>query len=321
MQDLLAQGPTQLHAGIPSYLPQSTYWQIAHQHEVQTFLDRAGQGHWEEALGGLSRHQLEYWFSTARADFLSILPSPVFDTVLDLGCGAGSVTLMLADRAKKVIGLDACLESLQILDLKARRDGRNNVFPLHASATKIPLRDQTVDLVLFNGVLERVGYAGAYNQVEAAQAAALREAWRCLKPGGCLYIGIENRFGANYLLGARDEHTNLRWVNVMPRWLGNLYSRLVRKREFTAFTHSYWGLTQLLEQAKFEQIHFWCPLPTYRDPRLMVDLEAPRVDLISAVARVAPQRVSPRMAILDRMIPSVCWRWIAPHYSVVAVKS
>lgn len=169
-------------------------------------------------------------------------------------------------------------------------------------------------------MLERVGYAGAHRDVVGSQRRALAEAYRCLEPGGLLYIGIENRFGANYLLGSRDEHTNLRWVNVMPRGLANWYSVLVKRREFTAFTHSYWGLRKLLSQAGFGAVHFWCPLPTYREPRLLVDLEAEKVDLIGAVSRVAPRRLAPWMQRLGRLFPSRAWRWIAPHYSVVAIK-
>ena len=268
----------------------------------------------------LSEHQREYWFSRSRADFLSILPRSQFGTILDLGCGAGGVTLNLSGLAEKVIGLDACIESLQILKLKAEREGQSNIFPVHATATELPFKDESVDLVLFNGVLERVGYAGAFSQVQSSQQRALAEAWRCLKPGGCLYLGIENRFGINYLLGARDEHTNLRYVNVLPRGIANLYSKLVRRQDFTAFTHSYWGLRRMMGQAGFGHIHFWCPLPTYRDPRLLVELEAPRVDLLGAVGRVAPHKISPRMRRLGALVPGFCWRYIAPHYSVVALK-
>lgn len=318
--NFLSHAPIRTYADIPSYLPESTYWQVAQPHEVNQFIAVAQNGDWEAAVAGLTRHQREYWFSAARADFLSILPSRSFETILDLGCGAGSVTLALSERSGRTIGLDACLESLQILRLKAAHDGKNNVFPVHANATNLPFRDGSVDLILYNGVLERVGYAGAHKDVLFSQRQSLREAWRCLKPGGCLYIGIENRFGANYLLGARDEHTSLRWVNVMPRWLANLYSHLLRKKDFTAFTHSYWGLRGLLSEVGCQTMHFWCPLPTYRDPRLIIDLEANQVDLIGAAARVAPNKVNARLARLGYLIPSVCWRWIAPHYSLVAFK-
>ena len=46
------------------------------------------------------------------------------DTVLDVGCGEGSVTIPIAKRVKKVIGLDSSPKMLEYLE---KRAGDNNI--------------------------------------------------------------------------------------------------------------------------------------------------------------------------------------------------
>jgi hypothetical protein len=141
-----------------------------------------------------------------------------------------------------------------------------------------------------------------------------------LLPGGCLYVGIENRFGGNYLLGAPDEHTGLRYVNVLPRGVANRYSRWMQKKEFTAFTHSYLGLRRMLRQAGFSSIEFWAPIPSYREIRMLEPLSDRRVNLVQIIARQFPHRVPSALVALSHLVPNALWRHVAPHFSVVARK-
>jgi hypothetical protein len=171
-----------------------------------------------------------------------------------------------------------------------------------------------------NGVLERVGYDGPYSEVLLRQSQALSECSRCLRPGGVLYIGIENRFGANYLMGAPDEHTGLRYVNVLPRGVANAYSRIARKQEFTAFTHSAGDLNRMLRQSGFGQVRFWSPLPSYREIRLLTPLSGAPVDLVKEAAQIYPHRVPRWVTVVSRAIPHQLWRYLSPHFAVVAAK-
>jgi ubiquinone/menaquinone biosynthesis C-methylase UbiE len=275
---------------------------------------------WDAAVSRVEPGLQEYWFSKLRADFRAILPERRFGVALDLGCGAGAVTGALADSCGEIWGVDACLHSLRILRARAMHAGLSNLHVAHATATALPFADAQFDLIVMNGVLERVGYAGRYRLVQSSQAEALVEAYRCLRPGGYLYIGIENRFGANYLLGARDEHTGLRWVNVLPRTLANIYSQLARRKEFTAFTHSHLGLRGMLRQAGFQQSSFWSPLPSYREIRMLEPLMDEGVNLVEAIAKAVPHRVPGAIVHLSKFVPSFVWRHLSPHFAVVAKK-
>lgn len=49
------------------------------------------------------------------------------DTVLDVGCGEGSVTIPIAKRVKKVIGLDSSPKMLEFLEKRADDNGIDNI--------------------------------------------------------------------------------------------------------------------------------------------------------------------------------------------------
>jgi ubiquinone/menaquinone biosynthesis C-methylase UbiE len=49
------------------------------------------------------------------------------DTVLDVGCGEGSVTIPIAKRVKKVIGVDSSPKMLEYLEKRASENNINNI--------------------------------------------------------------------------------------------------------------------------------------------------------------------------------------------------
>ena len=53
------------------------------------------------------------------------------DTVLDIGCGSGIITLPLAQKAKKVTALDISRKMLQLLEENAAEEGLTNIDPLN----------------------------------------------------------------------------------------------------------------------------------------------------------------------------------------------
>ena len=53
-----------------------------------------------------------------------------------------------------------------------------------------------------------------------AQLIFLREVKRVLANNGCLYVGIENRFGLPFFLGEKD-HSGLPYTSILPRKLAN----------------------------------------------------------------------------------------------------
>jgi arsenite methyltransferase len=98
-------------------------------------------------------------------------------TVLDLGSGGGIDVLLSAKRVGptgKVYGLDMTDEMLALARENQRKAGMTNVEFLKGAIEAIPLADNSVDVIISNCVIN----------LSADKDAALREAFRVLKPGG-----------------------------------------------------------------------------------------------------------------------------------------
>lgn len=59
------------------------------------------------------------------------------DTVLDLGCGEGSITLRLAKQVKEVMGVDSSVKMLELLNQRADKEKIMNVYTIHESLENI----------------------------------------------------------------------------------------------------------------------------------------------------------------------------------------
>src|SRR5262249_18898287 len=98
-------------------------------------------------------------------------------TVLDLGCGAGFDSILAARRVSpsgRVVGVDFAAEMIE----KARRNagavGITNVEFRQGEADALPVENETVDVVISNGVFNLC----------LDKPKVLTEAFRVLRPGG-----------------------------------------------------------------------------------------------------------------------------------------
>ena len=187
---------------------------------------------------------------------------------LDIGAGFGTIATAVARTAAHVYALDKSPGRARVTAARARAEGLANVTAVHADGSTLPLGSGVCDLALLIGVLEWTGL-GEDDPV-ASQKAVLAEAHRVLKDGGALLIGIENRFGAHYFLGQREEHTKLRFASLLPRRVANGYSRILQGRRMTTYTHSRRTLVGLVRGAGLRpRVGF--ALPSYSEPRLSFD--------------------------------------------------
>lgn len=103
------------------------------------------------------------------------------ERVLDIGCGAGTDLLLAARRTGpegRAIGIDMTAEMREAAREGARRCGLENVEVLDGDATRLPLADASVDVVISNGVLNLV----------PEKERAFAEIARVLRPGGRFQI-------------------------------------------------------------------------------------------------------------------------------------
>jgi SAM-dependent methyltransferase/TusA-related sulfurtransferase len=106
---------------------------------------------------------------------------PVGAHVLDVGCGAGIDALLAAQRVGsrgRVTGLDLLPEMCARARAHARESGLSNLEFVDGEMEAIPLPDDSVDVVISNGVIN----------LSARKMRALFECARVLRPGGHLCL-------------------------------------------------------------------------------------------------------------------------------------
>ena len=148
---------------------------------------------------------------------------PEAGEVLELGAGTGRYSIALAKEGHRVTAVELAERNLELLRQNAR--GLDNLTACRGDAIDLGfLPDDRFDLTLVFGPL--------YHLYERAdQLAALREAVRVTKPGGCIltaFLSVYSIFTNNYLRGNLREGLE---ENFTPDW----QVRHFQEQLFTAF--------------------------------------------------------------------------------------
>lgn len=114
------------------------------------------------------------WQALAHA-LLHLLPPMV---IADLGAGEGTLSQLLARRAKKVIAIDSSEKMVEFGANLAREHGFKNLEYRLGDIEAPPIDDASVEIALFSQALHHA----------ARPPVAIAEAFRILKPGGRIVI-------------------------------------------------------------------------------------------------------------------------------------
>jgi ubiquinone/menaquinone biosynthesis C-methylase UbiE len=180
----------------------------------------------ERLAGVLETRGADSQQQAMRRAFLSGIEFPADAHVLEVGCGTGVLTRVLArwPNVGKVAGVDPAASLIRkAQDLAS---GLANVTFKEADGRSLPFDDAAFDVVVFDSTLSHV----------PEPERALAEACRVLRPGGCLAAFDGDYATTTVALGDHDPLQTC--VNAMmagsvnDRWLMRRLSALVRKTGF-----------------------------------------------------------------------------------------
>jgi ubiquinone/menaquinone biosynthesis C-methylase UbiE/DNA-binding HxlR family transcriptional regulator len=134
------------------------------------------RGYFDELAGRFGRNYVpgRSWEGLAEV-LLRLLPPLV---IADLGAGEGTISLLLAQRAERVIAVDSSEKMVEYGAGVARSNGVKNLEYRLGDLEELPIADSEVDLALLHQSLHHALHPRK----------ALEEAWRILKPGGRIVI-------------------------------------------------------------------------------------------------------------------------------------
>jgi ArsR family transcriptional regulator len=134
------------------------------------------RGYFDELAGRFGRNYVpgRSWKGLSEM-FLKLMPPLV---VADLGAGEGTLSLLLTQRAQRVIAVDHSPRMLEYVVDIARKNGVKNLEYRLGDLEELPLADCEVDLALLHQSLHH-----ALHPLKA-----IEEAWRILKPGGRVVV-------------------------------------------------------------------------------------------------------------------------------------
>jgi SAM-dependent methyltransferase len=312
---------------VPCFLKDAPYWGELPRDEMRALLKSAQKGYWRDALEMIpdaKREQIiAHGSDEARGWWRYLLPGTITGKVLDIGAGLGAITFSLANAGYDVVAVDSVIERATFLKIRRDQDEVNNVQTACASALELPFPASSFDLVIMNGVFEWLGLSDTSLSPKKVQKKVLQKVFNLLKPGGILYLAIENRIAAIYILGFKDPHSGLRFTTLMPRKIADWYARMKQKGGYKTYIYSKFGYAKMLKEAGFKKMRFFLPLPSYRNFKVIVPIGNRKVTKYCAthIWNMKQLRLLKSVSPLVKILPlSFLIDYFAPDYSIIARK-
>jgi len=319
-------------SGFLRLAPAPYYWGEIPQERMKQVVKEAGVGRWQDAVSTmLSETGWENGFNNirglGRADWFAELPVNNNARVLDIGSGWGQIASLLSERFREVFSLEGVVERAEFQSIRRQQDGLANLVVVNSDITSLPFADASFDAIVMNGVVEWLGLCDLTRNPRDVQVSVLRSVAKLLKPGGSLYVGIENRFSYRSMRGSKD-HSGLRYTNLMPRWMANLVVHSKRpdnKRSwrgasaYRTYTYTPRGYRRLLMEAGLSDVTVNWVLPGYNEPLHSANMCHPKplawyCNVVTSHASYRTlKRLAARCLLACRLHPLVM-----PHVSIVS---
>jgi protein-L-isoaspartate O-methyltransferase len=217
--------------------------------------------------------------------------------VLEVGSGWGRLAFTLAPWVDHLYSLESSAPQIQYQQIMLELHSDANLTLISGSLRQLHFRPASLDWVIFNDVVGRLGAEQAGNPAQAV-AEVMRQALAALKPGGQILLLGSNRRGGRY-------------------------STTVEKR--TPSTHGLEGYTALLADNGAVDVRVYAVLPHLSRPRAIIPVAPPSS---AAAQRFAIQQVWKRASplgavgrgVVSLLVNTGLMRWFYPYYMAVGRK-
>ena len=132
-----------------------------------------------------------------RAEMRRLSAGRRFRRLVDLGCGTGKQTVMIAPLADEVVAVDISASSLEQAKARCAGAGVRNVRFLQESIVALSLDSESVDGIF--------SYGDVISHVHDAYRQVFRESARILRPGGFLACEVDGKWELDMLLHDPEE--------------------------------------------------------------------------------------------------------------------
>jgi ubiquinone/menaquinone biosynthesis C-methylase UbiE len=124
------------------------------------------------------------------------------EKVLELGCGTGKQTVVIAPRVSRLMSIDISPASLQQAKARCERDGVGNVDFVERSIVALPAAAESIDGIF--------SYGDVISHIYDAYGEVFRESARVLRRGGFLAFEIDGKWELDMLLHHPEERARAR---------------------------------------------------------------------------------------------------------------
>ena len=202
--------------------------------------------------------------------FFRLQPPRSGARVLDVGSGWGQIARSLATRGFEVCALEPTTERLNFIQATAEQEGVAEKMCFVGCAYQDVEFQEKFDLITAIGVLEWCGKFREGTDPLTAQLDFLKKIRRDLNEGGSCVLGIENRFGLKYWLGAAGDHTGVPGIEILEARLARAQWQRSSGSELRIFTYTMAEYREMLRTAGFQEIHFFAAFPDYKLPQQII---------------------------------------------------
>jgi len=214
----------------------------------------------------IDENEAFYLTTDIRNNILNWYPFDNNKSVLEIGCGCGTLTEILCEKCKNVTCVEGSSRRAEITYYRHKNKKNLEIYSGNFEDLKL---NKKFDYIVLIGVFE---YAKRFFDNPDPFNFFLKKIKSMLKDNGIVLIAIENRYGLKYWNGCNEDHLNKQYIG------------LEGYEETDIQTFGKVEFINLIKNNGFTKYKFYYPFPDYKLPYLIyTDSRLPQFDEIQTL--------------------------------------